>query len=342
MKLPDTPLLATKPRIALVIVALLIGVLAGIGVWFRISHRGQDTTYGVSFSPKYARELGLDWRDTYRQLLTDFDFTTVRLMSYWDTYEPSRDQYDFTDLDWQLHQAAARGKQVTLAIGLRQPRWPECHQPAWTQQLTKSEFDQELTEYVGRVVARYRHHPALASYQLENEVANRSFGDCPDFDRNRLQAEFDLVKYLDPHHPLITNVSNQSGIPVREPIGDKVGFSMYQHAAFESLGTQWQWSFWYIPSLWHSVRAQLVEWRGAETFVHELQAEPWGTRPTPQLSRQEQDELMSPQQLKRNIEFARSSGLHEIHLWGVEWWYWRSAEYGDDSLLRAAQDYTTP
>ena len=85
----------------------------------------RDPVLGVSFSQKRATELGLDWKANYTALLDDMHVPTFRLMSYWDLHEPVRGQFDFSSLDWQISEAAKRGATVSLAIGLRQPRWPE-------------------------------------------------------------------------------------------------------------------------------------------------------------------------------------------------------------------------
>ncbi len=65
----------------------------------------RDFSYGVSFSAKYAEELGLDWRQAYLAMLCELKFERVRLMSYWDIIEASPGIYNFDDSDWQIKQA---------------------------------------------------------------------------------------------------------------------------------------------------------------------------------------------------------------------------------------------
>lgn len=321
----------------LVTVAIGLVIASLLVVSFRWRHRSDPVTFGITFSAKYAQDLGLDWGVTYQALLSELDFEVVRLMSYWDHHEPADNEFDFATLDAQFDLAAAHGKQVSLAIGLRQPRWPECHSPDWADQLDAKDRRAQLLEYIKVVVERYRDHPALATWQLENEVANRSFGDCPDFDRRFLARELALAESLDPDHPVIINASNQSGIPLVGPIASKVGFSVYRHAYFDLLGAPRKWSFWYLPASWHSLRASLVELRGADTFIHELQAEPWGAKPTQAMTLAEQNKLMDDQTLRRHVDYALATGIREIHLWGGEYWYWRREKFGDDSLWNAAR-----
>lgn len=330
---------------------LLVGAGALFGAWllfalilgvaYQHRHRNDPLVTGVSFSQKYAEELGNDWRANYTALLDDAGFRQFRLMSYWDEIEPTPGNFDFTDLDWQMDQAAQRGAKVSLAIGKRQPRWPECHQPGWVDDLAPAEQDQRLLAFLSAVITHYKDHPALQSYQLENEVANRLFSPhCDKFNRARLQAEFTTVKKIDPHHPVIINVSNQSGVPVRGPIGDGVGFSIYKKAYAKIGPFAYYWSFGYVPTLWHSYRAGLTELLhpGKTTFVHELQAEPWGPAATKDLSFDEQLRSISTETIRQNVTYAQETGMHTVYLWGGEWWYWRKTTFNDSSFWNAAAD----
>jgi GH35 family endo-1,4-beta-xylanase len=116
---------------------------------------------------KYAKELGVDWQANFIALLDDMQIRNYRLMSYWDMVEPTRGTFNFSELDWQMDEAGKRGAKVSLAIGMRQPRWPECHKPKWYSQLSKTERNQAIFDFNTAVVDRYKDHPALQSYQLE-------------------------------------------------------------------------------------------------------------------------------------------------------------------------------
>src|SRR5690606_23979872 len=87
---------------------------------------------------------------------------------------------------------------VSLAIGLRQPRWPECHMPKWAESQTKEQWYPQLKVFMTEVMQRYKDSPSLDSYQLENEFFLDVFGICPDFSRDRLIDEAKLVKQVDP------------------------------------------------------------------------------------------------------------------------------------------------
>lgn len=336
-----------KGRIGLAIAALFVAWLIfalSVAFWYQHKHKNDRFEPGVSFSVKYAKELGVDWQANYKALLDDLGFKYVRLMSYWDDTEPSQGHYDFRDLDWQMDQAAKRGVKVSLTIGKRQPRWPECHQPQWVDQLSPANQDVALITFLKEVVGRYKDHPALESYQLENEIANRLFAPhCRTFDRALLQEEVDTVKNIDSNHPLVINVSNQSGIPWRGPIGDKVGFSIYNiaYARFGPLG--YYWSFGWVPSQWHSFRAGLIELiHHKPTFIHELQAEPWGPAATKDLTLEEQNRSMNPERIKHQVAYGKQIGMKRMYLWGGEWWYWRKTQFNDPTMWETVRDVTHP
>lgn len=277
-----------------------------------------STQFGISFSVKQCRNFDLVWPDVLASLLEDLGVKRFRLMSYWNEHEKQPGKYDFSALDEQIRMISAAGGTISLCLGARQPRWPESHWPDWAWQLPKADRDAALLKYTEAVVERYKNEPAIISYQLENEALLESFGERQDVDINRLKMEFFWVKRLDPSRPVIMTTSTSWGIPVREPIPDIVGFSYYQ--VLFSNGSYGR-SF-HRPWLdrWRSRAIKLLH--GKPSFIHELQAEPWGPKNIWEMSREEQNKSMSISQLKKNLSQAQSTGLYPIDLWGAEWWYW--------------------
>ncbi len=295
----------------------------------------ENPQYGVSFSVKYAQELGVDWQDNFTALLDDMQIRNYRLMSYWDMIEAQRGVFNFTELDWQMDEAAKRGAQVSLAIGMRQPRWPECHKPKWYSQLSQAERDQALFDFNKAVVNRYKTHPALQSYQMENEAVNSWFGECTpeDLDQVRLTKEFEAIKQLDPDHPVYMSLSDQHGLPLNTPVPDQYGYSVYRIVWNDKTGPFKFYVTYPTPVWYHRLRAIWIEtFKKREIFVHELQIEPWGPAATVDLPLDEQNRSMSEKQIKENISFARKIGKPTIYTWGGEWWYWRKTTFNDPSI----------
>jgi len=319
----------------LVYITLTIIALAGLHyVAERSFPPVKHPNYGVSFSIKYAEELGVNWKSNFTALLDELNFRNFRLMSYWDDVEPVRGQYNFDDLDWQMNEAAKRDAKVSLSIGMRQPRWPECHKPDWYKDLNKEQQDQALMDYLAATVNHVKDHPALESYQLENEAVNTWFGECTDkdIDKQRLAREFDFVKQLDPTHPVWMSLSDQHGLPLGQPVPDKYGFSVYRVVWNNKTGPFKFYVTYPTPVWYHRMRAWWIEtFKHREIFIHELQAEPWGPVATKDLTIDEQDRSMPPEQIRENVEFARRIGKPDIYLWGGEWWYWRKINLRDST-----------
>lgn len=291
----------------------------------RNSHR-----YGVSFSLKQCRNFDLEWRQVLKALLDDLKVRRFRLMSYWDELEPSPGKIQFKELDSQIAMIKMAGGQITLCIGVRQPRWPENHWPEWAWELPKEERTLRLLEFIEAVVRRYKSEKAIVSYQLENEALLTNFGKRPDTDRTRLRREFELVRRLDAKTPIIMTTSTSWGIPVRRPIPDVVGFSYYQ--VVYNNGSYGR-SF-HRPWL-DRIRAALIRIiHGKPSFIHELQAEPWGPRNIWEMDIVEQNKSMDLAQLKENLRQAEQTHRYPIDLWGAEWWYWRKNHLKDDSLWK--------
>jgi len=330
----------SKPFI-IVAAVLVVLILINSFAWQPI----KNPQYGVSFSVKYAEELGSDWKANFIALLDDMHVKRFRLMSYWDRIEKSPGKYDFSELDWQMDQAAKRDVKISLAIGLRQPRWPECHRPDWAKKLAKPEQNQELSKFIEATVKHVKNHPALASYQLENEALNGWFGECTsvDIERDRLAQEFSMVKDLDPSHPIYMSLSDQHGFPAGSLVPDKYGFSVYRVVYSTQLPIHFYMTY-PTPTTYHRLRAWLINRiKHRQVFIHELQLEPWGAKATKDLSIEEQNKSMNTEQMKFNLDFAKRIGQPEIYVWGSEWWYWRMNHFNDsgpwDTFKQELQRY---
>lgn len=319
--------------IALVI--FLISGMYGMARWYIHKHQYEPMTISATFIPDYARYFGLDAKETFIAMLDDLKVKKVRLVSYWSNIEHNRGSYDFTELDWQMATAQSRGVKVSLALGLRQPRWPECHMPDWAEIEEESEWQPQLMNFIGAVVNRYKDSPALDSYQLENEYFLTVFGECTNFDRDRLVREYNLVKSLDPNHTLIVSMSNNAiGTPIGKPRPDQWAISVYKRVWDKTISQRY---FEYpIPAWYYAFRAGWTEvTRGRNSFIHELQTEPWIADPIGGIkdaSIAEQDKTLDASRLKDRIAYGEATGMKEIGLWGVEWWYWRKVKFNDPSL----------
>ena len=322
------------------LLVLAVGtIMYCMGQWYIRSEANKPLKLGVSFVPAYAESLGLDAQETMDGLI-DIGARHYRLVSYWNQLEGERDKYDFSQLDWQFRKAEAADAKVTLAIGLRQPRWPECHMPDWAKPLPDKEWQSELDAYIKAVVQRYKKSPALDSYQLENEYFNTAFGLCTNFDRGRLIREFNIVKRTDNKHPVIISRSNNAlGIPWNEPKPDIYGVSVYKRVW--DAGASKRYIEYPFPDWFYGFLAQWQRLNdGRNMIVHEMQAEAWAPdgKSLTEISLDEQNKSLNAKRLEDRFGYAKGTGMREIYMWGGEYWYWRLTKQDDPSLWNVARE----
>ena len=282
--------------------------------------------FGISFSVKQCRNFSLEWQPVLEALIDDMKVRRFRLMSYWNEHEKLQGKLDFTVLDEQIALISRHGGVISLCLGARQPRWPENHWPEWAWKLSKDERSIALYAYLETVVNRYKDNPSIISYQLENEALLEQFGERPEVDRERIRTEYQLVKKLDPKRPIIMTTSTSWGIPLRKPIPDIVGFSYYQVLYRDGRYTLSFHRPWVDKLRALGIRLH----HGKPSFIHELQAEPWGPKNIWEMAPEEQFKSMSVEQLQENLRQAKATNLYPIDFWGAEWWYWLKTKHSDD------------
>lgn len=71
----------------LVGIVFTIAVLIFIYINLPVKDDSTDTKLGVTFSSRYAGDIGLDWRQAYISMLDDLKVKNIRLPVYWDLVE---------------------------------------------------------------------------------------------------------------------------------------------------------------------------------------------------------------------------------------------------------------
>lgn len=292
----------------------------------------EDITYGMSFSADYARELGLPWRDVYDAILTDLQVRHLRLMAHWTMVEPTRDEYQFRELDYQLSRAAEEGATVIMSVGMRVPRWPECHIPEWADGLSKAAREREILELITQVVNRYKDEEVITHWQVENEPYLEVFAreHCPPLDERFLDQEIALVRTLDPDRPiLLTDSGNLGRWAGAYQRADVFGTSVYVHFWTPEFGQYRT----ILPPWFYRVKDNLMALRYGEkpTMLIELAAEPWLPAPITEVPVAQQLDRMNPDLFRGVVEYAAETRFAMQYLWGAEWWYWLR-EQGDAEM----------
>jgi len=296
----------------------------------------KDISWGVNFSRKHTQLLGLDWKETYLALIDDLKVKNLKIATYWDFIEPDEGKYNFEDLDWQIKEAEKRGVGIMLVVGMKTPRWPECHIPDWAKELEKQQQQDKILKLVEQTVLKYKDSSAIKYWQVENEPFF-PFGECPWVDKKFLKKEIELVKSLDSlKRPIVISDSGEGSLWITAAsFGDVVGTTMYKRVWFRQIGLYIHYPF---PPNFYWRKAQIIKKLfNKEVMVVELQAEPWGPKMLYDSPVEEQKKTMNLAQFKKNIEFAKKTGLREFYLWGGEWWYWMKVKQNDSSIWEEAR-----
>ncbi len=286
--------------------------------------------FGVTFSKIFAEQMGLEPSEVFLSALDDLGAKKLRLIAYWQEIEKSPENYDFSDLDWQMENAESRGAEVILAMGFRLPRWPECHSPPWAKDLGEKEREEKILKLLGKIVERYRSRAAIKYWQVENEPFLRTFGICPALNEKFLEKEIALVKKMDgdflperERRPVIVSDSGEFGfwLPAAKR-ADVFGTTMYRIVWSSHLPGSGYLKYPLPPDFFH-LKANLIKYfAGAKPIiVVELQGEPWGPAAIYEMSSGEQRRSMDRGKFLETISYAEEVGFPDVYLWGLEWWY---------------------
>ncbi len=324
--------------IFVIVVLLILGTMYGIARWYIYTESSTPLKMGVSFSPYYAESLGLNPEQTM-QALINIGVKQFRLDSYWSYLEPTEGHYDFSTLDWQFKMAEKAHAKVILVVGLRQPRWPECFMPTWAANEPQSVWQPQLEAFMTAVINRYKNSPSLESYQLENEYFLKGFGECTNFSRSRLISEYNLVKKLDPNHPIILGRSNNAiGFPVGQPTPNEFSISVYKRVW--DAGVTHRYFEYPYPAWYYAFIAGVQEiFFHRNMIIGELQAEAWppNGQAITKTSLAEQNKSIDATRLLNRFKYGKATGMRDVLLWGAEYWYYRLEILHDPSLWNVAK-----
>jgi drug/metabolite transporter (DMT)-like permease len=289
-------------------------------------------SWGVTFSQKFSTMMGFDWKENYDAILTDLKAKHLRLVAYWDLIEPRKGQFDFTDLDYQMNRARDAGASIILTIGRKVPRWPECHEPSWTNDLLQATKNQQLLDYMKVVIERYKDSPALLYWQVENEPF-LPFGICPPLDTNLLDREIALVRSTDPAHPVLLTDSGELSLWYHAAEkSDAFGTTMYRRVENKYFGN----IDYHLPPEFFRIKewfSRFITGNTAQPYlVIELGAEPWLHHQLYETDIRDQLGVFDLPFFEDTIVYAKSAGFDDYYLWGAEWWYWMKVKHGDSSF----------
>lgn len=323
-------------KMKILIKTFLIFLLFLIGFFLFFKPEVQKSiSWGVVFSQKHAQLLGLDWKKVYSDILTDLKVKKIKILLHWDLIEPEKENFRFEDLDWKIKEAENQKTEIILVVGIKTGRWPECHIPSWLNYKEQKELKKEAIRYLSQIIERYKNSSAIFAWQIENEPFF-PFGECPKIEKEFVREEINLVKSLDPKRPIIFADSGEFSFWINAAIlGDIVSATLHRKVYFREIKRYISYPF---PPSYYWLKAKLIEKIfGKKVIIGELQAEPWCKNLLYNCDPKEQEITMNFEQFKKNIEFAKKTGLDTFYFWGVEWWYWLKEKQNQKDIWEEAK-----
>jgi hypothetical protein len=313
---------------------------------------------GISFSPRRAAYLGLDYQKAFTRLEA-MHFRVIRLSAYWDEVDAS----GYDELDWLMKEAVRNRQPVVLTVGMKALGWPEFYIPGSVMPVDGLSSGQDVATdpsireaalaFVDQTVLRYRDNGALIAWQVENEPFNRAGPDRLWIDANFLRDEITSVRALDGHQrPMIVNAfshfnlvfdqaSARQGFDLRQWLGfdadsaerdglsvlkrgDILGLDVYTAIGYQFLGqdhmsrADGDW-----PDRLAAAR-DLARKQGKQAWITEAQAEPWESDG----NSYNNPKSTSPEAIRSIFANLKDAGFSTVLFWGSEYWLSR-ADHGD-------------
>ncbi len=328
--------------IGAIFVILGIAVLALVNYASSIPYNlNREISWGLTFSEKFSRELGLSPQENFEAILKDFNPKKIRLIAYWDEIEKEEGKFDFNGLDSQIEKAGESGAKIILTLGMKVPRWPECNIPDWAKNLKTEERETSLKKYMAEVLNRYKNNNDIFMWQIENEPFLK-FGECPARGLDFLQKEIELARKIILNTSILVTDSGEFGMWYKAAQkGDIFGTTMYRKVYPPSVGKFTGIINYPISPDFFRLKKKVVGFlthRDSEKFiVIELQGEPWDKDPIYLTPYEKQIEIFGPEKFRDTINYAKETGFNEYYLWGAEWWYALKTLHNDNRMWEEAK-----
>ena len=327
---------ARLKRKYVIIISIVVLILIFLIIVYSLDFgKNKDIKYGMTYSQKYAKELGLNWQDAFVNLIDDLGIKKFRLMAYWDDIELSAGKYDLTELDWLVRRAEYGNADIILVVGRRQPRWPECHQAPWVDELSRNDQMKAELDMIKEVVNHFKQYDNIIGWQVENEPFLSVFGECPETTDEFYIQKLELVRSLDDRPTIMTDSGELSTWRKSASLNPILGTSIYRYVWNKTYG-----DFIYpLPPAYYYLKFKVLEKNTQlqTVFISELQLEPWTNESIIDVSLEDQFKSMNIERFKDSINYAKRIGFDTIYLWGGEWWYWLKTVHANDSFWQIAK-----
>ena len=281
---------------------------------------------GTTFSHRHASYIGLSPNESLIQTL-DLDFDVLRLCSYWNEIQPTKNGAYFDAIFSLLEECEKKQQDVAMTVGMKAPRWPEFYIPQWAQ---GAETGKYVLEYIEKLVLKLKDYTCIKYWQVENEPLDPSGPNNQIIEKEIIKKEIELISTLDPTRPIIltawgNQLTKRNHIPTISPLADIVGLDMYYKVPHKRLFKK---SYNGPSDSMESIKQCVKNCK--ELWIMELQAEPWEDFNI------YNSEIKTPSFNHKDLitNFTEALKLHPraIFFWGVEYWLWQ-AKKGNMSYI---------
>src|SRR3989339_119993 len=331
--------------------------------------------YGVSYSFEQAGWYGLDPRESYIEMLDEFQFDWVRFPLFWDQAvdrgtEGQRDketkdiELRVDDLRFAIEEAEERNVKVIIALGAKTPYYPEYHWPESIASQVK--FGEVITAYHPvakeilaidqKVVEELAVYDNIAYWQVENEPLIGNVNRWK-IDASFVKAEVETVRSADPNdRPVILNHAatgfyDNSWKDLLPILNQEDIFAV--NAFFKTKGTDLitsnilrrqihiMWPdhlVWTVHSwLFLSPNFESIK-KSVETNGNEFWILEMQAEPYIKKIEQAQDPLLTftPDDMITADKFLRSYKIQNVGFWGIHFWQYRQQK-GDSTWIETAK-----
>mmetsp|Transcript_21109 Transcript_21109/g.42069 ORF Transcript_21109/g.42069 Transcript_21109/m.42069 type:complete len:319 (-) Transcript_21109:74-1030(-) len=291
--------------------------------------------FGATFSVKELERRGLDWREAF-DCVQDLGLNALRLGAYWSDIEPEHGVFDFEQLDELLHKCEAMNIQVLLTLGMKGPRWPEFHIPAWAQTdydgediTADSQLCDQCLDFIEAVVNHVKDSKCIIAFQVENEPLDKAGEKRQIVGIDFVAKECNLIRSLDPLlRPIVITAwcwSFKHDGDVKDALrhANVLGLDVYTKVRGDDTTGEQRSGL--LPRHYKA----LANSKGREAWVTECQAEPWNP------SHFERDDL---ELLLAKLGKAK---FDTVFLWGFEKWLDSKLNKDDDEMWNAVKAAAT-
>jgi hypothetical protein len=318
--------------------------------------RGRKKTrqFGANFSIPYAKWLsgkwggpgvGPSWQESLRTILS-LGVNPIRLSLQWNQI----DEHGFEEIDAAVKMIGNYGSSAIICAGAKTPQWPEVHLPDRYRAKALSRgpgvgkhelntfpgsdgIHDELLEFVGKIVTRYRNNKAVVAFQLENEPLE-PFGD-PKLSVSYafLKEEVKLARSLTAKPLMVNFGAGLTGslsqmkeqryailMQLLELDVDWIGLDLYQRGYIKVWGPiivsfQADYEHWRIA---HDF-VRIIEQAGKRARIAELQMGPWeADRSKVNYANPEGNRSLRPAELSQIVSNTVELDSDGILLWELE------------------------